>query len=102
MIHVIAFVTTKPGQRDAILREFHQILPKVHAEKGCIEYAPAIDTEGAPGVQTKLGQDAFAVVEKWESVETLAAHLIAPHMADYRAKVKDMIATTVLSILSPA
>ena len=43
MIHVLAIITAKPGQREAILREFRANIPAVHAEKGCIEYGPAID-----------------------------------------------------------
>ncbi len=101
MIHVVAFITTKPGQRDAVLREFRQVVPTVHAEKGCIEYGPVIDTPNAGAIQTPLGPDTFAVVEKWESLETLAAHGAAPHMAAYGAKVKDMLASRVIHILSP-
>lgn len=102
MIHVLAFITTKPGQRDAVLREFRQIVPTVHAEKGCIEYGPVIDTPNAGAVQTPLGPDTFAVVEKWESLETLAAHAAAPHMAAYAGKVKEMLASRVIHVLSPS
>jgi quinol monooxygenase YgiN len=101
MIHVVAFITTKPGQRDAVLREFRQIVPTVHAEKGCIEYGPVTDTPNAGAIQTPMGPDTFAVVEKWESLETLAAHGAAPHMAAYGNKVKDMLASRVIHILSP-
>ena len=46
MIHVIAIITAKPGNRDAILEAFRANMPAVHAEAGCIEYGPAIDTGG--------------------------------------------------------
>ncbi len=101
MIHVIAVVTAKVGQRDAILREFRANMPKVLAEQGCIEYGPVIDAEPAPGFQAKLGADTFMVVEKWESLEALKAHAAAPHMAAYGAKVKELIASRVIHILSP-
>lgn len=45
MLHVIAFITTKPGMLEAVLREFRANVPAVHAEEGCIEYAPAVDVE---------------------------------------------------------
>ncbi|MCB1804273.1 MAG: antibiotic biosynthesis monooxygenase, partial [Candidatus Competibacteraceae bacterium] len=38
MIHVLATIQLKPGQRAAFLQEFHQVMPKVHQEQGCIEY----------------------------------------------------------------
>jgi quinol monooxygenase YgiN len=101
MIHVLAIITAKPGMRDAILKHFHANMPAVHAEKGCIEYGPAIDAEGAGAIQTKLGPDTFVVVEKWESLEALKAHAAAPHMAAYAGKTRDMIASRVIHVLSP-
>lgn len=101
MIHVLAYVTAKPGQREAVLREFRAILPTVHAEKGCIEYAPVIDTGGLGNAPVKLGGDTFAVVEKWATEADLNAHAAAPHMTAYRAKVKELIAKQVLHVLAP-
>jgi quinol monooxygenase YgiN len=102
MIHVVAVITAKPGMREAILEAFRANLAAVRAEQGCIEYGPAIDAENAPGFQTKCGPDTFLVVEKWESIDALRAHAAAPHMAAYAAKVKDMIASRVIHVLSPA
>ena len=102
MIHVLALITTQPGQRDAVLDAFRANMPAVHAEDGCIEYGPAIDTEGAGAMQTPLGPDTFAVVEKWASMDALRAHAAAPHMAAYGAKVKPMLASRIIHVLSPA
>jgi quinol monooxygenase YgiN len=102
MIHVIAVITTKPGMRDAVLREFRANMPAVHAEQGCIEYAPAVDAEGIGAIQTAIGPDSFMVIEKWESAAALKAHATAPHMAAYAARVKEMIAGRVIHVLSPA
>jgi len=101
MVHVIAIITAKPGKRDAILEAFRANVPSVLAEKGCVEYGPAIDVEPGPPFQSKLGADAFMVVEKWDSMEDLKAHAAAPHMAAYGAKVKDLLASRVIHILSP-
>ena len=102
MIHVIAVITARPGQRSAILEAFHANIPAVHAEQGCIEYGPAIDLAGAGAIQTPLGDDTFMVIEKWESPEALQAHARSPHMADYGAKVKDLIASRVIHVLTAA
>ena len=102
MIHVLAIITAKPGMRGAILESFRANMPAVHAEKGCVEYGPAIDAEGAGGMQTKFGPDSFVVIEKWESLEALRAHAASPHMAAYAAKTRDMIASRTILILSPA
>jgi len=102
MIHVLAIVTAKPGMCDSILKLFHANIPAVRAEKGCIEYGPAVDAEDLGSIQTKLGPDTFVVVEKWESIDALKAHAAAAHMAAYAAKTKEMIASRVIHVLSPA
>jgi quinol monooxygenase YgiN len=98
MIHVLAIITAKPGMREAILQDFRANMPAVHAENGCIEYGPAIDTEGSPA---KFGDDTFVVIERWESPEALKAHAASPHMAAYAAKTRDRIASRVIHLLSP-
>jgi len=102
MIHVIAIITAKPGQRAAVLTAFHANMPAVHAEEGCIEYGPVVDTPDMGPIQTKLGEDTFVVVEKWESAAALKAHAASAHMAAYGAKTKDLIASRVIHVLSPA
>ena len=52
--------------------------------------------------QTPLGPDAFMVIEKWEDADALKAHAAAPHMASYAAKVKDLIASRTIHVLSAA
>jgi quinol monooxygenase YgiN len=102
MIHVIAIITTKPGMREAVLKEFRANVPNVLKEKGCIEYGPAADATTDLPIQTKLGADTFVVVEKWATIEDLKAHGAAPHMRDYAGKVKDMLANRTIHVLSPA
>jgi quinol monooxygenase YgiN len=77
-------------------------MPAVHAEQGCIEYGPAIDAEGVGKIQTPLGGDTFVVIEKWESLDALKAHGAAPHMAAYAGKTREMIASRVIHVLTPA
>jgi quinol monooxygenase YgiN len=101
MIHVLAIIPAKPGQRDKVLEAFRANVPAVRAEDGCIEYGAAVDTEGLGSFQAKFGPDTFVVVEKWASVEALKAHGAAPHMAAYAAKTKDMVASRAIHVLSP-
>jgi len=102
MVHVVAVITAKPGKRDEILTAFKANVPNVEAEDGCIEYGATVDADGLGGFQTKFGDDTFVVVEKWASVDALKAHAVAPHMAEYAAKTKDMIANRTIHVLSPA
>jgi len=102
MVHVLAVITAKPGKREEVLRHFRANVPAVRAEKGCMEYGAAVDAEAALPVQTRYGADTFVVVEKWESMDALKAHAAAPHMAAYGAKTKELLASRVIHILSPA
>jgi quinol monooxygenase YgiN len=102
MIHVLAIVTAQPGQREAVLEAFRANMPAVHAEDGCIEYGPAIDAADAGRMQAPIGPDSFVVIEKWASMEALAAHAASSHMAAYGAKTKPMLAGRVIHILTPA
>ena len=102
MIHVLAIITTKPGKRDEVLGIFRALVSTVRKEQGCIEYGAAIDVEAGGSTQTKLGPDAYMVVEKWDSPEALAAHSAAPHMVEYRAKTKDLVVSRVIHVLAPS
>jgi quinol monooxygenase YgiN len=102
MLHVLAFITAKPGMRDAVLEAFRANMPAVHAEEGCIEYVPVVDYPAFGPFQTEIGPDTFVVVEKWASAEALNAHAAAPHMKAYAARTGDMIARRVIHVLSPA
>jgi quinol monooxygenase YgiN len=102
MIIVLATIELHPGKRADFLAEFHKIVPKVRAEVGCHEYFPAIDTASGLPVQGPAREDTVVVVEKWESIPSLEAHLIAPHMMEYRPKVKEFVKRVSLQILTPA
>jgi len=102
MIHVIAVITAKQGKRAQILEYFNANVPNVLAEQGCIEYGAAVDAEDALAIQAKWGADTFLVIEKWESMEALKAHAAAPHMAAYAAKTRELVASRVIHILTPA
>ncbi|NIO40732.1 MAG: antibiotic biosynthesis monooxygenase [Burkholderiales bacterium] len=101
MIHVVAVITAKPGQREKILEAARDNLAAVRAEKGCIEYGPVVDADFG-GFQSPLGSDTFLVIEKWEDADALRAHAAAPHMAAYAKRVKDLIAKREVHVLSPA
>lgn len=101
MIHVVAVITAKPGQRDRILEAFRANRPAVLAEQGCIEYNATVDAAGMPPSRGSFGPDTFVVIEKWETLAALQAHAAAPHMAAYGARVKDWTDSRVIHVLEP-
>jgi len=102
MLHVIATIELAPGARDKFLEQFHRLVPEVRAEAGCIDYGPTIDFPTNIPAQLPLRPDVVTVVERWESIEHLEAHLIAPHMLTYRQRVKELVTGVKLQVLGPA
>ena len=102
MIFVIATIELTAGQREPFLAEFHQLMPLVREEEGCLEYGPTVDLPTSLSNQPDERKNVVTIVEKWESLEALEAHLTASHMIDYRRKVKELVQGTTLQILQPA
>lgn len=102
MIHVIATIEIVEGKRDEYLAAFRKLAPLVLAEEGCIEYGPTIDVATPIPIQEPLRENTVTVIEKWETIEALEAHLQAKHMQENREKVKDMLAGIKIQVLKPA
>ena len=102
MICVIATLEVAEGRRGDFLTEFRKVVPKVLQEGGCLEYGPMIDLPTSIGAQAPPRDNAVTVVEKWESIDALEAHLMTPHMIEYRKTVKDIVVGTALQVMEPA
>lgn len=101
MIHVIASVRVKPGSRSAFLEIFKANAETVRREEGCIEYLPTVDAvTNLPPQQ--LDENMVTIIEKWQNLGALLAHLASPHMLAYREKVADMVEEVALKILEEA
>ena len=101
MISVIASIRVKAHRLSQFIEIIKSNLPEVRKEKGCIEYFPAIDIDSGLPVQ-KLDKNVVTMMEKWESVEALRAHLKTPHMLAYREKVKDIVEDLSIKVLREA
>ena len=100
MLTVIAEIRTRPGQhhRQAVLDEFVKIIPAVLKEEGCHGYAPMVDTAAGVSFQT-TAPDSIIMVEQWETVAHLEAHLQMPHMKAWGEAVKGNVLETHIRIL---
>lgn len=100
VVHVLAVITTLPGLRDSVLKDFLANLPAVHAEPGCIEYTAVVDANpSTPAGTSVYGPDTFVVIEKWSSEATLRAHAGAPHMLSHAAKTRERIKARQIYVL---
>jgi|GraSoi_2013_60cm_1033757.scaffolds.fasta_scaffold06590_4 quinol monooxygenase YgiN len=80
MIHIVAILSAKHGQREALLGEFKKNLNTVRLERGCVQYDSVIDIAGGPETLTRIGPDAFMVIEQWKSRDAVEAHAASPHI----------------------
>lgn len=98
MIHVTATISLKPG----VMSEYLELLAAncrlVRAETGCVSYVPTRDVDSGIATQEPLRPDTIIICEQWTSLETLHAHLAAPHMATWRQRVKDLVAGVRLQV----
>lgn len=101
MIHVIASISIKPEHMEEFIKIFKANVPAVLAEEGCLGYEPALDLPTGLPIQQK-DEGVVTIVEKWESLEALQAHLQAPHMKAYKEKTEDMVIDLSVKILKPA
>ena len=100
MISVVATIQIKDGMRQQFLDHFLALVPTVMQEDGCIEYFPAIDAE--PGLESQdRNANSVVVLEKWESLAALEAHLAADHMEIFRSQVSDIVTDISLKVLRP-
>ena len=102
MIYVIATIDLKDGCKEAFLDIFHRNIPNVKAEKGCITYEPTVDVDSGLPIQIGMREDVVTIVEAWENLDALQAHLKMPHMEAYREEVKDLVNQVSLQVLKPS
>ncbi|NRA20383.1 MAG: antibiotic biosynthesis monooxygenase [Oceanospirillaceae bacterium] len=101
MINVIASIKVKPAQLASFITIFKANTPKVLEEQGCIEYAAKVDFETQIPIQ-EIDLCTVTIIEKWQSIDHLHAHLQAPHMLAYKVEVADMVEAVSLKILQDA
>ena len=101
MINVLASIRVKTGMLTQFLSIFKANIPKVRAEKGCIEYLPTLDIDSKLPPQ-EFDRNVVTVIEKWESLEALQDHLSTPHMREYRNAVKNIVEGLSLKVLTEA
>ena len=98
MINVIASIHIKDGRLSEFIEIFKSNIPSVLEERGCVEYVPTIDVStGLP--PQEMNNNVVTIIEKWDSLEDLQAHLSAPHMLAYKENVKDLVDKVSLKVL---
>ena len=61
-------------------------------------YVPTVDADSGLEAQCK-DENAVVVIEKWETLSALHAHLEAPHMLEFRKNAGEMMEGVALKVL---
>ncbi|MDD5168821.1 MAG: putative quinol monooxygenase [Syntrophales bacterium] len=102
MIYVIATIELAAGKRAEYLSEFNKVRSRVCAERGCLQYGPAVDTAtDIPAQEPIINKNIVTIIESWADVDSLKGHLTAPHMLAYREAVKDYVKRVTIRVLEP-
>ena len=98
MIKLVVTMQIKPGKMPAFIELFNRLQPSVLAEEGCREYHLFREIEG--GTDTP-DPDSVVLLEQWDSIEHLQAHLATELMRDFKREAAELRASVNLKIVSP-
>ena len=89
LLTVIAYMRAAPGKRDELRAALEALIEPTSREKGYVNYDLHQDIEDP---------DRFFFYENWESGEHLDAHLAAPHLTEFAARIPDLLDDSGLSV----
>ena len=82
-VYVLCRFDLQPGKKEAYAEAVRTITDAVRRDKGCRFYSLVGDAETDMTNPMKFGPDVLWMVECWDSVDALKAHLQAPHMKKF-------------------
>ncbi len=89
LLTVIAHMRAAPGKRDELRAALEALVEPTSREKGYVNY------DLHQGIEDP---DRFFFYENWESDSDLDAHLDAPHLRDFAARIPELVDDSGLSV----
>lgn len=89
LLTVIASMRAAPGKREELRQALEALVGPTSQEQGYVNY------DLHQGIEDP---DAFFFYENWESGEALDAHLAAPHLTEFAARIPDLLDESGLSV----
>ena len=101
MLNLIVTMRIKPGHMDAFLAVCAELRPQVLREPGCRGYDYLRDVAVTLHRPTPVDPDCITLLERWDSIEALQAHMETPHMRAAGARLKDLRESVELRVTEP-
>ena len=89
LLTVIAHMRAAPGKRDELRAALEALVEPTSKEQGCVNY------DLHQGIEDP---DRFFFYENWGSDADLDAHLDAPHLRDFAARIPELLDDDGLSV----
>ncbi|WP_136681196.1 antibiotic biosynthesis monooxygenase [Neptunomonas sp. XY-337] len=102
MLHLVATITAKPGQKQQVLDALLDIRDDVLAEAGCYQYLPTIDMADTVARQAAQRMDTITLLEQWESLDHLEGLFQTAHLKAFQQTVEPWLESVSLQLLQPA
>lgn len=90
MLHVLVTMMIKEDRMEDFLALCKALRPQVLKEKGCLAYDYTREIASPLGIQPPVVANRITLLERWESLEALQAHMETPHMKEAGPKMKDL------------
>lgn len=90
MIEVITEFSCLPGQRQRVLDAALALQSAVQDEVGCLGYSPLLDVPASLPEQV-LDGEGVVLIEQWQSLKHLHAHLTSPHQLEFESQTAEAV-----------
>jgi quinol monooxygenase YgiN len=90
MLHILVTMMVKEGRMEDFLAVCAELQPSVLKEPGCRAYDYTREIPSPLGTQEPIDPNRITLLERWESLDALKAHMETPHMKQAGLKMKDL------------
>ena len=99
MLHIIVTMMVKEGRMKEYLAVCEELRLLVLMEKGCQAYEYAREIASPLGIQEPIEANRITLIERWESIDALKAHMETRHMKEAGVKMKDLRSSVVARVV---
>jgi quinol monooxygenase YgiN len=99
MLHILVTMMVKEGRMKEFLAVCAELRPSVLREAGCQAYEYTRDAASPLGIQEPVEANRITLIERWESLDALKAHMGTPHMKEAGLKMKDLRTSVVARVV---
>ena len=98
MVHVLVTMMIKDGRMKEFLALGEKLRSLVLAERGCKAYDYTREVASPLSIQEPVDPNRITLIERWESLEALKAHMDVRHMKEFGPKMAELRSSVVARV----